>query len=87
MLPNGCSFCTVICGNTYCPYKEKGMKENRQTSGEYMTEQEMKLKHAEYIIGLIKKLDFRRACIESRVYLGETTKKHSEFYKEGGTEQ
>jgi hypothetical protein len=43
----------------------------------------MKLKHAEYIIGLIKKLDFRRACIESRVYLGETTKKHSEeFYKE-----
>ena len=25
MLPNGCTFCTVICGNTHCPYKEKEM--------------------------------------------------------------
>ena len=50
--------------------------------GYKMNEQEIKLAHAEYIIGLVKKLDFRRACIETRVYLGESTKKHSEFYKE-----
>ena len=47
-----------------------------------MKEEEQKQRHAEHIINLVRNLDYRRASIEARIYLGEITKNHSEFYKE-----
>jgi hypothetical protein len=38
-----------------------------------------KLNHANFIFNLLKKFDFRKALIESRVYNGEIDNKHSEY--------